>query len=115
MINIKVPITFTAEQIGDLLCTAFAGGSNYWIEEVIPHKVDECTYIHEIPLNRGILYIKTVDNDTVTLTPESLEKGLQVLADNYAWFIAHIINDNADAETADVFLQCCVFGDLVYS
>lgn len=33
--------------------------------------------------------------------------------DDFSSF-AEILDDNADANTGDVFLQCCLFGDVIY-
>ena len=41
-------------------------------------------------------------------------KGSQIMANKYTWHFDNFINDNADAETGDVFLQCSVLGDIVF-
>lgn len=48
------------------------------------------------------------------LTPVALKKGLQVMASRWPDHFADLIADNDDACTGDVFLQCCVFGDVIY-
>lgn len=45
---------------------------------------------------------------------ESIEKGLQVMADKYPRHFNDIITENDDAETADVFVQCAVLGEVVF-
>lgn len=44
----------------------------------------------------------------------SIKKGLQVMADKFPKHFADVTNDNADATTGDVFLQCALFGDVIY-
>jgi hypothetical protein len=36
------------------------------------------------------------------------------MADKYPRHIADILSENDDATTGDVFLQLCLFGDVVY-
>jgi hypothetical protein len=43
-----------------------------------------------------------------------IKRGLTDMAAKYPRHFANIISDDHDAETADVFLQCCILGDVVY-
>jgi hypothetical protein len=36
------------------------------------------------------------------------------LATKYPRHFADLVNENTDAITADVLLQCCLFGELIY-
>ena len=54
--------------------------------------------------------------------PEMLElrldviaRGLDVLASRYPRHFADLVNENGDSITADVLLQCCFFGELLYT
>lgn len=51
------------------------------------------------------------------LNAKRLAEGLQELAasEKYGFHFANIINDNADQNTADVYLQFCLYGDCIYS
>jgi CBS domain-containing protein len=40
--------------------------------------------------------------------------GLQTMADNYPNHWHDFINDNEDAATSDVFLQCCLYGEAIF-
>ena len=51
---------------------------------------------------------------THILNKEKIEKGLQLMADKYPYHFSHIVNEGDDANTSDVFLQCCLLGELVY-
>lgn len=53
---------------------------------------------------------------TFTLDIESITKGTTLLANStkYAHHWRDLIGDNADAGTADVWLQFCLFGDVIY-
>ncbi len=49
-----------------------------------------------------------------TLTLAKIKKGLSVMAAKYPKHFASIIQDNTDADTADVLLQCALLGEIVY-
>jgi hypothetical protein len=39
-----------------------------------------------------------------------IKAGLKIMAKKYPRYFADIVNGDADEETGDVFLQCCLFG-----
>jgi hypothetical protein len=41
-------------------------------------------------------------------------KGLEIMATKYARHFADLVSENDDADTHDVFLQCALFGEVVY-
>jgi len=45
---------------------------------------------------------------------DACKRGLQVMAEEYPRHFADFMSENEDAETADVWLQCCLFGEVVY-
>jgi hypothetical protein len=120
----------TAEQISDALCSAIEGGSNYWysIDRAIepsewqfdsePQR-DGQHWLHDYPLNPGgalLMSDTTEDNEhgTMRLDSESIQRGLTVLAEKYSWHMQDILQENADADTGDALLQCCLFGEIIY-
>jgi hypothetical protein len=134
----KVPIT--EEQIKNLICEAFEGGSNYWCH-IVGYKfpdgivfedfreggrfgppeasIGSLDYWHPsqlIPLHEGCAIVIQADDDKHRhrLDRIALFCGLQVMADKYPHHWANVVDENDDAETGDVFLQCCLFGELVY-
>lgn len=40
--------------------------------------------------------------------------GLSLMSRDYPNHFADFMAENEDAETADVFVQCCIFGNIVY-
>ena len=46
--------------------------------------------------------------------PDQLHSGLRAMATKFPFNFANFIGENDDAETADVFIQCCLFGGLRY-
>lgn len=126
----QIPINIDPQKIADLLCCAFEGGSNYWYNiegDKAPERYDFRTdesriYPHlDYPLNDGgSLRICTLENDEINgqdswiLNLESIQKGFHIMAEKYPKHFADILNDNIDVVTGDVFLQCCLFGELIY-
>lgn len=124
MFTITTQINLPEERIKDLLCCALEGGSNYWynIKKYInPNKVKvEFKHI-DLPFIDGCgLVIEDIEEGGDEgihfniLNKESMQKGLQIMADKYPEHFKNIIEDNEDAETGDVFLQCSVLGDIVF-
>ncbi|MCA1379484.1 hypothetical protein I6F34_01445 [Bradyrhizobium sp. BRP05] len=110
----------TYRKITDQIVTAIEGGSGYWMNKfwpVDPIKTSVVPWYDDETIWAGDFKIKVdVDEDEGEhfFMPESLRKGLQWLADNHLWRIEQIVEETGDAETADVFIQACLFGDIVY-
>ena len=118
-VTIATNVEINDERIKDLLCTAFEGGSNYWIDEVIlpdkaARKAAGAEFFHESPLV-GLELTVVSAQGRHALNRAALERGLQIMADKYPKHFSDIISDNADAITGDLFLQCCLFGEEVFA
>jgi hypothetical protein len=71
----------------------------------------------DYPLNEGgsIGIVSTEPSSNVfRLDLKSIRRGLEDLATKYPRHFADLLNENTDAITADVLLQCCLFGELIY-
>lgn len=99
--------------IEDLLVCAFEGGSNYWVESIEVDPGTQCdfykrafeTYLKVIPIDENQKYI---------LNKLSLKKGLELMAKQYPKHFMDLVSENFDADTGDIFLQLCLFGDVIY-
>ncbi|HET9281226.1 MAG TPA: hypothetical protein VFR24_04625 [Candidatus Angelobacter sp.] len=132
--TIKAPTDFVVngtlkvsrKQVANTLWHAFTGQISWFkvIETVPPpnlsfRSIDQTNPgIVDYPLNEG----GTVRIATTTPKPEVFElrldamaQGLEVLACYYPRHFADLVTENADTITADALLQCCVFGELIYS
>jgi len=149
--NISVPIAVTynvpLERIGDLLVSAFEGGSTHWYfiaDTYYPAKVEFsvmgenslCRHPADAVLNEGgYVLVRSVGEsgeigDEINgqtewrLDLEACRRALQMMADGKwkgsdecnrpARFWEAFINESDDAETADVFLQLALFGEIAY-
>ena len=111
-------------RVSDLLVGAFEGGCNYWMETADAVKPTEITYQHEpghtwprydYPLNEGGA-VDCVDDEGNhhRLDLPAIKKGLQLMAEKQPKDFADFMDGNDDASTSDVFVQLCLFGDVIY-
>jgi len=135
--NITTTKVITREQVANLLTSAFEGGSNYWyrIEEF--HAPSTYQFNSGADLSKPAGYFKQIDyplnpngylvvsdyeeagRDDMKkrrLNYRSIKRGLQLMAESkdYAHHWRDFIEEDDDQITADVFLQFCLFGKVVY-
>jgi hypothetical protein len=125
-------VQFTHEiplnRIAELLCCATEGGISYWCyidfgKSRKPPEIDkdigfDAEYRHVCwPLSHGgsLCLVDNEDNTEHYLDLAAVERGLKVMAEKYPHHLANFLKDNEDAETGDVFVQCSVLGEIVYS
>jgi len=137
MFEVKTSVQFTEQQIHNLLCSAFEGGSNYWYnikefikpkdEDLFKNDMNELFRHLDYPLSPGgaliIIDLNDWDEDEdpgaekteqYRLDLDSLKKGLQTMADKFPDHFKDFVDENDDANTGDVFLQCCLFDDVIF-
>lgn len=131
----KIEIDISKQAIAYLLCSAFEGGIYYWAKyssskSIVPPKIDYESfaddyilrkdvypYIH-YPLSDGgklcvIEYYDDFETDHM-FGLEEIQNGLKVFAEKAPRHFGDFISENFDATTGDVFLQCCLFGEIKY-
>jgi len=119
------------ERVTDLITTALEGGSNYWYWCDLERSVrNGAEFIVDEPMKGGKLCIKLIEPDELDtpikgergpggvqewwLTRDTAIDGLKLMATKYPKHFADWINENDDAITGDVFLQCALFGEIVF-
>lgn len=119
------------KQAVSLLCAAFEGGSNDWclIERYIKPRffavevAEYAEFLHlAYPVSPGgALLISDQSGETLEhvgklfrLSPRSLKRGWAIMAEKYPRHFADVLLQNDDVVTGDVFLQCCLFGEIIY-
>ena len=128
--RITTQLEVTNETIRDLMSCAFEGGSNYWYtamergnpstEPVSKELQKEWSWPYLLPTTGGSVTFSDAyeleDGKVVTYTldGESIKRGLNVMSEKFPNRFSDIINEDMDANTGDVFLQCCVFSDVIY-
>lgn len=132
----EVKINIGAVDIADLLITGldpvpFPQAVGYWCKKTgytKPPKIEFQRYEEQVypycdyPLNDGGAALFEIEGDNgdpdngkkLVLDTEAIERGLQLMATTRPKEWADFLNDNADIETADCFLQLCLLGEIVY-
>lgn len=106
-----ISLEIDTQRVVDLFISACEGGSNYWCRELTPKGKHRDPY--EAMLG-GFAVIEMENGKKHTVSRESIQKALGAFPSKYPRHFADWIAENDDAETADVFLQLCVFGDAIY-
>jgi hypothetical protein len=121
-----IPITITHEDVFSLLVSALEGGSNYWYADVEPLKRtskarEACDRLYNNLIEHGFSIVDGDPDDTgrkktYKVKPEAFQNALEAMAGGnpHPRHFQALLTGNADAETGDVFLQLCVFGEVIY-
>ena len=113
--TLSVRSHITEKQIENLLYCA-GQGSKYWSENELEY--ESC--VTNI-LDNGYVVIKDFEDDingqsrSYFMSMTHVKQGLTCMAKKYPHHFASIITENEDSITGDVFLQCCLFGEVRYS
>jgi hypothetical protein len=115
----KLEGLFDDRDISNLLCNGCEGGINYWAT-LVKHNRDEvgADYFHEAPLKDGGFFelrdAEDEEAEVARIDRNSINKGIKIFATKYPWHCANALTENDDSETADVFIQCIAFGEVIY-
>ena len=123
-IEIKTTVTITPKQIADLMVTALEGGSNHWVKKanltLVNGEPKESPWYADPDIYASSFEIKLTDiedGSIYTLNRMKLLEGLTKLADQthdrHDCFRS-LLDDNIDAEDADVILQVAVHGEIIF-
>ncbi len=130
MVNVTLPVSF--DLITNAIVGAIEGGSGYWCHTFLPLP-ESNDIVADIRSKGGsIWYSETefwtrgggarVEFDPPTEKDDGfrfvgkthLEAGLTKMAAIAPQHFADLINENDDATTHDVFLQCVLFGEIIF-
>jgi len=117
--------TIEDQKIKDQIITAIEGGSNYWYFlpdlSMLPEKKEGEALSERIGravLDEGIavpVYDYEDQHEKLgDLTKESIAKALEIMSRDYSDHFADMVDETGDADTADVFFQLAVMGDIVF-
>jgi len=140
-VTVKIEHEIPAGRVEDLLCSAFEHGIGYWARVADVEWVDGAQYSHQLPvrggsvtledgdgsgwpktardyadvsLERGLTYVERELDVRPKLDQETIRRGLQLMATKHSRHWAEFLAENDDAETGDVFVQLCVFGEVIF-
>lgn len=122
--------TITDELVEGILANAFDHGISYWaaVKEDSMAGAPDDTWRHQLPLReRGFVVLEDSSGEDgfpeegpfvveggVILNRESLQRGLTIMGEKYPRHMADMLSEDDDAITADVLVQCAVFGEVVF-
>lgn len=117
----------TKEDIINLFVTALEGGSNYWyylpripngVRDIMAELDMELTEaIGEYVLRGGIIDINDAEDEETklgTVDMTSLLEAIDILKNDYTSAYENIIDEEYDADDADIFFQLAVMGEVVF-
>lgn len=116
--QIMIPITITEEFIADVICTAFEGGSNYWIQDVTNLSENPKSQYFSESVAKGDTILIT-DNEDGTDHPLNAE----IFCKGYEQYVKFCISKgrevyydpcDIDSEVADMILQFALFNDIIF-
>jgi hypothetical protein len=124
------PDPVTDDLLYDVLITAFEGGSNHWIR-VIDYVEppgscfrqknhpdgEEIQKYASYPLTEGgavLIWSDDEPHNKRILDREAVRRGVNIMKTKYLRHYTEMVEENFDADTADVLVQCAVLGDIVY-
>lgn len=111
-----------AQNIADIVVTAFEGGSNHFIDGAIAitstSDLTEKPWYSDPKFYDGDFKIEITTNDDDSekhyFDREKYEKALRLMKTKHTRVWKDLINGDMDAETADVLIQYALFGEIVY-
>lgn len=129
--NITCTIDIMPQQVRDQMVTALESRIGCWLGRVrrlsseLRNDREEIWYADEMVFAGDFaIEISFDDPDSdddgdhsasKTIGPKDVERGLEIMARDYPAHFADLAGDNGDCVTADLFLQCILFGKEVYA
>ena len=130
--SVSVSVNVPTSTVRDLLVGAVEGGCNYWgafredpnftksvteAEQAAYVESEGGEYLPRYDIEHPNYCLRVLDYEggtTYNVTFESFVNGLGIMANRYPHHFRNVIAENHDAETSDVFIQCAVFGEIVF-
>jgi len=124
-IEVKMTVSVEEQQVTDLMISVMDGACKSWAVFQFPKNWKEkCDFGRDIPMSGGKISVFDYETDDLlgVISRHSIREALIYMArgkdindkDIPMKHFQNVINDNSDYETADVFAQLCVMGEIVY-
>lgn len=133
MTGFKLKTVITPETIRDLMTTAIESGDPVtcaarggWcagimrVDGAAPPEGEHWYYQPRFWAGKFTIRVHEVDDETTghitkhSIRRRHIEDGLTLLANKYPEILSNIVNNNHDANDADIFLQCVCFKEVRY-
>ena len=126
----KIEIEVPDQTIYDELCNAHDHAISYWCVHakiVKPPKgsppiIPQESQLYEFadyPMNDGAVLFRAANHKPPVgrywrMDKAAIQRGLAVMATKYGKHFGDMMAQTGDATTSDVFVQCCLFGEIVF-
>lgn len=107
----------TQQQIADLVVTALEGGSDDWLGSCEPCYKFHQDYSEADRYGEDMIprtFSVDEDDQTYVFNRAGIQRGLHIMSTKYPSNFRDLFDENMDADTADVFMQCALLGDVIY-
>lgn len=126
----RANVEVSEDEIENLIVSALEGGSNYWYQIVRQREPRKFLFRSDAkkifshidyPMNPGgSLTIRSTEEPeraARTLSLTTIKRGVKALAASkeYRHHFTDILKEDTDQTTGDVFLQFCLYGEVLYS
>jgi hypothetical protein len=111
--NRTVSFDIPESRVAEVLCSACEGGSNYWAGfTCLPYRWPN-GFTADAELVLPVTIRNREEGGTVTLDSAAIDRGIAASL-KHPRALAALSGADHDAHDADLFLQLCLFGELVY-
>ena len=123
MNKITRTVEISDELIEDILCSAFEGGITYWANNISCEDNEDMKkvggwkheYLTKTKKKDAVMYIHDAETgEKYPMTKKSIIDALQKLDTKYPEILDRILNEQYDADDADIALQMACFGKIVF-
>ncbi len=116
--TVKVETPITNDLVRNLLVCAVEGGSNYWCSKIRPLDKDDKRGYDEYMLD-GFYAVESESHDDKPpkrkVSKAKMIKAFELMEKDYHRHMVDALDESRmDADTGDVYLQLCCFGDVIY-
>ena len=126
--TLEVPVRLSGERVRDLIINALEGGSGYWaaLSGASGGSYEAAIKSVERTAGHGWWFDISIDDGTdpdrpgvevrktKRLDPDTAKAGLARMLDRHPRDFADILSGRDDADTADVFLQLALLGEVQF-
>lgn len=116
--QIMIPFEITEEFVSDVLCTAFEGGSVYWISSMSNLSPEPKSQYFSESVAKGdtIEIIDNEDHKVYKLDFNTFAEGYKRYVDYCLKNGREVYSDpcDIDAEVADIILQFALFNEIIF-
>jgi len=122
---VQIKLDIPDGRIKDMLCCALEGGSNYWYW-IESYNYPEGQTEEGLNLEYPHLDLPLIEGGSLTISDQegympdrildrkTILQGLTIMAEKWPRPFADFQTEEDDATTGDVFLQCALYGEVIF-